>query len=173
MKKGQNKATQILGQVKAEIQICNKENAEVVMRGDVSYNGMTFTNLSILRLVIWFDGESVNVDDSFSLCIPYLKPVKDFRAFMIRALVGELKKTFTGVCHVNNIAEDGMEMYIEELRGFDEIDNVVRQTKASVNQLDSKRDGAKKSALAILKAMGKHAFIDAEFSADIDPADYK
>lgn len=141
-----------MSSVDVEIRDFNSIHAEVTVRGTLTYQGLEYQQLPIVRLTIWrSDPDDLLVVDEFSRVIPYLKPVSGFRAFLMGTLQRKLTEIEEG--SFDFVVVDGIRAYIAELNTFQEARSLLRQAKQAVNELKPDKPDSARKALKVLEAL--------------------
>jgi hypothetical protein len=111
--------------------------AQVICFADIEHDGKVFENILLLKLDIRGSVDTFwHVDDEFSTIVPYMKPVTNFRAYLIRQLTKF--RSDSPDCDQRSASCPlwmGIGTYIQELNEFSEGHSLLTQVKASVGEM--------------------------------------
>ena len=143
-----------------ETQVFGSTIGEVTFRADViDDKGVVLRNIPLLRLYVEVSDGDVYVDDEYFRPIPYLKPVRAFREFLMEKL-----QKLQAADDQPFVVRKGVAQYGRELREFSNTASLVRQAKTQVGNLDVKDRQAEEKSRKVLAVLGRTAWVDTEFS---------
>jgi hypothetical protein len=137
-------------------------SGEIVVRGDVDFEGRKFRNLAILNITFQFTKDEFMADDNYTELIPNLKAVRLFRSILEKSLFELIDDK-----KVPDLIRQAAERYIQDLHDFSNAEILIADVKKAVGQLNPKQPGIEALAKNLLKAMGEDSSLDTSLSVEL------